>query len=68
MKMGSAPCFQCNERYFGCHGKCEKYLSFRKERDRQNDERTKRLEILYGKKVIFSKSKRERIERGKGKR
>jgi len=27
------PCFECEERYLGCHGKCEKYQSFTKERN-----------------------------------
>lgn len=27
------PCFECEERYLGCHGKCEKYQTFTKERN-----------------------------------
>ena len=27
------PCFECEERYLGCHGKCEKYQAFTKERN-----------------------------------
>ena len=22
------PCYQCKERYVGCHGKCERYAAF----------------------------------------
>lgn len=27
------PCFECEERYLGCHGKCEKYQAFTEERN-----------------------------------
>ena len=47
MKIGAAPCMGCEERYFGCHGKCEKYQEFRKEKDKQCEERIKRSEIAY---------------------
>lgn len=29
----SAPCKDCPDRVVGCHSKCEKYISFRKQRD-----------------------------------
>ena len=32
-----APCKDCEKRYVGCHGRCEKYLEFKK----ANDERLK---------------------------
>ena len=32
-----APCKDCETRYVGCHGRCEKYLEFKK----ANDERLK---------------------------
>ena len=32
-----APCKYCEKRYVGCHGRCEKYLEFKK----ANDERLK---------------------------
>ena len=32
-----APCKDCEKRYIGCHGRCEKYLEFKK----ANDERLK---------------------------
>jgi len=25
------PCYKCEDREVGCHGKCEKYISFRNE-------------------------------------
>lgn len=33
----AAPCHDCKDRVIGCHGKCEKYLEFRKKLDIQNE-------------------------------
>ena len=29
MSKNDSPCYQCSERYSGCHGKCEKYSKWR---------------------------------------
>ena len=34
-------CKGCNERYPGCHSKCEKYKSSREEVDKKNSDRLK---------------------------
>lgn len=31
------PCRDCEERYGGCHGKCDGYKTFRKELDEYNE-------------------------------
>ena len=36
-----APCKDCEKRYIGCHGRCEKYLEFK----RANDERLKQKSL-----------------------
>ena len=36
-----APCKDCETRYVGCHGRCEKYLEFKK----ANDERLKQKSL-----------------------
>ena len=36
-----APCKDCEKRYIGCHGRCEKYLKFKK----ANDERLKQKSL-----------------------
>lgn len=36
-----APCKDCEKRYVGCHGRCEKYLEFKK----ANDERLKQKSL-----------------------
>lgn len=36
-----APCKDCEKRYIGCHGRCEKYLEFKK----ANDERLKQKSL-----------------------
>ena len=33
-----SPCKDCQDRFLGCHSKCEKYIAFRKKRDEQLDE------------------------------
>lgn len=38
--MKSVPCGNCEERSIGCHGKCEKYIEFRRDRDTMLDRRT----------------------------
>lgn len=30
--MNKAPCYQCFERYEGCHSSCEKYIAYRAQR------------------------------------
>ena len=36
-----APCKDCEKRYIGCHGRCEKYLEFKK----ANNERLKQKSL-----------------------
>ena len=36
------PCFSCNERYIGCHGKCDQYASYL----RKNEERKKEIFLI----------------------
>lgn len=33
------PCYHCNERHVGCHGKCERYASFALKRQEINKEK-----------------------------
>lgn len=33
MQRPTSPCHHCSDRVVGCHGKCEKYIAFRKERE-----------------------------------
>lgn len=35
--MLKAPCINCTERHLSCHGHCEKYLSYVKEKNRQQE-------------------------------
>ncbi len=34
-----APCFNCEERHLGCHIDCEKYISYRRDRDNELERR-----------------------------
>ena len=33
------PCFNCNNRIFGCHSGCDKYKEYKKEKDYLNSKR-----------------------------
>ena len=67
--MGSlrAPCKDCPDRHPECHGRCEKYLAFRAERDKYNEARRieKQIGLMRGETVLRSvradlKSKKSR--------
>lgn len=44
-------CYKCTERYVGCHGKCEKYASYRAEIE---DKKENKLDL-------YNQYKRERF-------
>lgn len=39
------PCYHCNERYVGCHAKCDRYASFAAKRQQINKEKFMEKEI-----------------------
>lgn len=45
--MNKAPCKDCPDRQVGCHSTCEKYLTFRKERNELNESIYKQREKEY---------------------
>ena len=42
-----APCKECNDRYAGCHSKCQEYLNFRNALDEYNKEERKKMDADY---------------------
>ena len=50
--MNIAPCKDCKDRHVGCHGKCEKYLEYKKElqKAKHREKIDKKIEddIWYG--------------------
>ena len=50
-----APCLNCPDRAPACHSSCEKYISFRKEKDRINDIRLEERLIDRATKDLFRK-------------
>ena len=50
--MDGAPCKDCKDRHIGCHGKCEKYLEYKKElqKAKHREKIDKKIEddIWYG--------------------
>lgn len=49
-----SPCYKCEDRYVGCHGKCNKYADFRilvdECRERERNEADRYLQDYYEKK------------------
>ncbi len=43
----TAPCFNCQERYLGCHDYCDKYQEFRQNRNKLLNEQRKRNDLKY---------------------
>ena len=43
--MSNAPCKDCPDRVVGCHSTCEKYIEYRKERDKFLEERMKETRL-----------------------
>ena len=39
------PCFSCNERYAGCHGKCEKYAAFVAKNEERKEKAKNKVDI-----------------------
>ena len=42
------PCHGCKDRQLGCHIVCRSYKDFRAERDKANEERHKRNQLIKG--------------------
>lgn len=55
-------CKNCTERHAGCHGKCEKYQEFRRERDRQLEENLKQKKIVDALRV-YTRRRHKKVER-----
>ena len=48
MASKDTPCKNCDERYYGCHAKCDRYASFDNERKVEREKRMKACEIKGG--------------------
>lgn len=69
--MNKAPCYQCSERYEGCHSLCEKYIVYRAQRLEvyKERERSKKRSIDIGANIRrdITKKLREQITARAGK-
>ena len=60
-----APCKGCDERYAGCHSKCQKYLDFRNALNDYNKEERKKIDAEYMTAEVRRKiSRYDRTKRG----
>lgn len=41
-----APCLNCSERHFRCHGECEKYAAFHKENEMKSAVRRQMRDLM----------------------
>lgn len=48
MSSKDSPCKNCDERYCGCHSKCEKYTSFDRALKEERERRIKAIEFEWG--------------------
>lgn len=58
------PCYECQDRTVGCHGKCEKYISWNKEHEKIRDAAHHEKQL----KTISTEYRRDRYRRLTGKR
>lgn len=49
--MIQASCKNCEERYIGCHDKCERYIKFRAQRTEDNEKKKKYAESMGRNKI-----------------
>ena len=59
--MKIAPCKDCKDRAIGCHGTCEKYSEYRKQREKERELRYKKQQTYY---VHGAKSKDKHHKEG----
>ena len=59
------PCYKCEDRRVGCHGECEKYIEFRKEREVIYQKRAEEVAVreYQSQKMIENWKRRKRKER-----
>ena len=54
----NAPCYNCYERYIGCHDSCEKYREYKIKVGEINQEKIEYNDFLIYKKCVIYKTKR----------
>ena len=54
----NAPCYNCDERYIGCHDSCEKYREYKSKVGDINQEKRECNDFLIYKKRVICKTKR----------
>jgi hypothetical protein len=54
LKIKNAPCFNCGDRFVGCHSKCDKYKEFSDSRNVNRDVRLQEIDVdtYYNRKHI----------------
>lgn len=60
-------CYKCQERYVGCHGKCEKYKAYKVELEKENEKRREeQLEGIrnYERRMNFKRHKVDMVDKG----
>ena len=60
-----APCKDCPDRHELCHMECERYLEYRKERDRMNEDRKAEKQLHWDLNQNASRALRAKLNRFK---
>ena len=64
MIRNESPCLDCGDRHIGCHDRCERYISFRTELDRINDEAFK-LSEHESRLIAYERARSRRLKRSR---
>ena len=63
--MIKSPCFGCENRHISCHSECEKYVQYRKYREKSYEERRKMVEFEESFNSVRSKGVPKSKRRGR---
>lgn len=68
MQNKKCPCVKCESREIGCHGKCEKYISWKTQRQQEQDKIHEIREQQYKDDMYIAEAKKRmsRAKRGTG--
>lgn len=54
----NAPCYNCDERYIGCHDSCEKYREYKSKVGEINQKKREHNDFIIYKKCVIYKAER----------
>ena len=61
-------CFECPDRFPGCHGSCEKYIQQKAELDKRKEEARKKRDVEVGLNRFLYDCKQKNVKRNHSRR